>query len=157
MRRHPVLLGLLSFLLGGALTWLAIRSAAAVALTQAPPEPEGEGGPEDEDPPAWFEEAPTGRLPALDPEEVTRVSGTLDDLLAEPHRWEATVVAEGPHPHSALPLPDGGAPSDEYTVKGIVDRFHTTESPHYPRVRAEVWFRTEADAERAGFMRWDQR
>ena len=31
--------------------------------------------------------------------------------------------------------------------------YHTRESPRYAVTEAEVWFRNEADAERAGFTR----
>ncbi|MDQ3405821.1 MAG: hypothetical protein M3548_20905 [Actinomycetota bacterium] len=62
-------------------------------------------------------------------------------------------------PGSAVPRKDGSAPSDEYTVKGNADSmlFHTTDSPYYPRTIAEVWFKTPADAERAGFTAWNRR
>lgn len=130
--RRPVVLCVLSFLLGAVAVWLLRHRGSDV--DNAVPAPEG------------------------------RLSGTLDDLLTDDvlidhdafdQRWTSVEVAPGPHPGSALPLPDGGAPSDEYTVKGIADRFHTTESPHYPRVRAQLWFRNPTDAERAGLNRWD--
>ncbi|MGQ0839205.1 sunset domain-containing protein [Actinokineospora sp.] len=62
-------------------------------------------------------------------------------------------------PGSALPMADGSAPSDEYTVKGNADSmlFHTTDSPYYGRTKAEAWFKTAADAERAGFTAWDRK
>lgn len=132
--RRPLVLCAVSFLLGALAVWLT-RQRQSTLDTPEPQRP------------------PEGRL-----------SGTLDDLLADDalveqdvvdERWTAVEVAPGPHPGSALPLPDGGAPADEYTVKGIADRFHTTESPHYPRVRAQLWFRNAADAERAGLHRWD--
>jgi hypothetical protein len=65
----------------------------------------------------------------------------------------------GAYPNSAKPLADGAAPADEFTVKGNEDSmlFHTTESPYYPRTRAEVWFKTAADAEAAGFTAWNRR
>lgn len=137
--RRPLVLCVLSFLLGVAAVWLLRQRRSAVDSWE-PVAPARAG-------------APDGRL-----------SGTLDDLLTDDvlvdddafdERWAAVEVAPGPHPGSALPLPDGGAPSDEFTVKGIADRFHTTESPHYPRVRAQLWFRNPADAERAGLNRWD--
>ncbi len=56
-------------------------------------------------------------------------------------------------PGSAMPKPGGGRPSEEFTVKASVTalRYCTEESPEYPRMVAEVWFRTPADAERVGF------
>jgi hypothetical protein len=59
-------------------------------------------------------------------------------------------------PGSASPRPDGSGPAG-FTVKGNADSmlFHTTDSPYYSRTKAEAWFRTEADAQKAGFTRWD--
>ncbi|MBB3662237.1 hypothetical protein FB384_001141 [Prauserella sediminis] len=56
-------------------------------------------------------------------------------------------------PGSAMPLPGGGSPSPEFTVKASVTalRYVTDASPQYPRMVAEVWFRSPADAERVGF------
>lgn len=58
-----------------------------------------------------------------------------------------------------MPLPGGAAPSAEYTVKGNAASmlFDTTDSPYYSRTRAEVWFRSAADAESAGFTAWNRR
>ncbi len=65
--------------------------------------------------------------------------------------------APGPYgPGSVAPLPDGSAPAG-YTIKGNADSmlYHTPASPYFGRTKAEAWFRTEADAARAGFKRWD--
>ncbi|WP_185446550.1 hypothetical protein [Kribbella qitaiheensis] len=50
-------------------------------------------------------------------------------------------------------------PPDGFTIKGNAQSmlFHTPESPYYGRTRPEVWFRTEADAERAGFTKYVRR
>ncbi|MBB6570760.1 hypothetical protein HPO96_26990 [Kribbella sandramycini] len=47
-------------------------------------------------------------------------------------------------------------PPDGFTIKGNAQSmlFHTPDSPYYGRTKAEVWFRTEADAERAGFTKY---
>jgi len=62
-------------------------------------------------------------------------------------------------PGSAPSRADGGAPGDEYTVKGNADSmlFHTTASPYYRFAVAEVWFRTPEHARRAGFTAWNER
>ncbi|GAA2809883.1 hypothetical protein [Saccharopolyspora taberi] len=46
-----------------------------------------------------------------------------------------------------------------YMIKGhfASRQYHTPESPQYERIVAEVWFRTPADAEQAGFEPWDRR
>jgi hypothetical protein len=74
-----------------------------------------------------------------------------------PHRMrggDGTASGRGPFgPGSAMPLPGGGSPSPEYTIKASVTalRYCTPESPQFGRTVAEVWFRTAADAERVGF------
>jgi hypothetical protein len=52
-----------------------------------------------------------------------------------------------------MPRPGGGRPSDDFGVKASVTalRYCTDESPQFPRMVAEVWFRTPEDAERVGF------
>jgi hypothetical protein len=58
-------------------------------------------------------------------------------------------------PGSADAVPHQGPP-DGFTIKGNAQSmlFHTPDSPYYGRTKAEVWFRTEADAERAGFTKY---
>ncbi|WP_214364700.1 hypothetical protein [Pseudonocardia sp. H11422] len=84
-----------------------------------------------------------------------RTAGTAADAVS-------SVVAEarkGPHPGSALPDPDGYAPSPEFTIKANngSQRFHDPDSPYYVRTRADLWFRTAEDAERAGYRPWNGR
>lgn len=59
---------------------------------------------------------------------------------------------------SAEAVPHQGPP-DGFTIKGNAQSmlFHTPESPYYGRTKPEVWFRTEADAERAGFTKYVRR
>jgi hypothetical protein len=62
--------------------------------------------------------------------------------------------APGPFgPGSAMPLPGGGSPAPEFTVKASVTalRYCTPDSIQFGRTVAEVWFRSAADAERVGF------
>ncbi|MFJ7210535.1 hypothetical protein [Amycolatopsis sp. NPDC098790] len=63
-------------------------------------------------------------------------------------------VPPGPFgPGSAMPRPGGGRPSDAFEVKASVTalRYCTEESAQFPKMVAEVWFRTAEDAERVGF------
>lgn len=55
---------------------------------------------------------------------------------------------------AAAPLPDGSAP-DGFDIKGNQDsgKFHTPASRWYEQTVAEVWFRTEEAAEKAGFVK----
>ncbi|OXM47825.1 hypothetical protein CFP71_34080 [Amycolatopsis thailandensis] len=75
-----------------------------------------------------------------------------------PARQAAAPVSEsvppGPFgPGSAMPRPGGGRPADDFAVKASVTalRYCTEESPQFPKMVAEVWFRSAADAERVGF------
>jgi hypothetical protein len=72
-----------------------------------------------------------------------------------PDAW----LTDAPYPGAALPRADGSAPSPDYTVKGNPGSmlYHTTASPYYRRTKAGAWFRTEEDAQRAGFSRWSRR
>jgi hypothetical protein len=47
-------------------------------------------------------------------------------------------------------------PPDGFTIKGNAQSmlFHTPGSPYYGRTKPQVWFRTEADAENAGFTKY---
>jgi hypothetical protein len=68
--------------------------------------------------------------------------------------WQA-----GPFgPGSALPLPDGSAPSPQFRIKARTSSmvFHTESSPFYERLEPQVWFRTPDDAQRAGFTSWER-
>lgn len=63
-------------------------------------------------------------------------------------------VPPGPFgPGSAMPRPGGGRPGEGFTVKASVTalRYCGEDSPQFPKMVAEVWFRSAADAERVGF------
>jgi hypothetical protein len=63
-------------------------------------------------------------------------------------------VPPGPFgPGSAMPRPGGGRPSEGFEVKASVTalRYCTEDSAQFPKMVAEVWFRTAEDAERVGF------
>ncbi len=59
---------------------------------------------------------------------------------------------------SALPQPDGSAPTDGFTVKARTSSmvFHTRSSPFFDRLEPQVWFRSQEDAQRAGFTSWER-
>ncbi|GAA1279936.1 hypothetical protein [Saccharothrix xinjiangensis] len=56
-------------------------------------------------------------------------------------------------PGSVLPKSDGLAPAPEFQVKATLTgrRYFTSESANFRETRADVWFRTTSDAEKAGF------
>ncbi|NMI00885.1 hypothetical protein [Pseudonocardia acidicola] len=111
---------------------------------------------------------PVGAEPAADAEPVSAEPAPPTETAepvavpAEP----APATEPGPAvevssygPGSALPLPDGSAPSAEYTIKGNATSmlFHTPSSPYFGRTKAEAWFRTPEDARRAGFTEWTRK
>ncbi|HEX5404872.1 MAG TPA: hypothetical protein VFX16_21495 [Pseudonocardiaceae bacterium] len=61
-------------------------------------------------------------------------------------------------PGSALPLPDGSAPSPQFRVKARTSSmvFHTEASPFYERLEPQVWFHDPGVAQRAGFTSWER-
>jgi hypothetical protein len=63
-----------------------------------------------------------------------------------------------PYGAGSLRLAGGAAAPSGYAIKGNEDSmlYHTTDSPSYKQTIAEVWFRDESTAERAGFTRWDK-
>lgn len=85
---------------------------------------------------------------------------TADEIVeSRDHDAAAPVFTEAAYgPGSAEPLEDGSGPAG-WEVKGNVGSmlFHTTESPSYDSVRAEVWFENEDAARSAGFAHWDRR
>ncbi|GLY53796.1 hypothetical protein [Lentzea sp. NBRC 102530] len=56
-------------------------------------------------------------------------------------------------PGSVLPKSDGHAPAADFAVKATLTgrRYYSQGSSNFTDTRADVWFRTEADAEKAGF------
>lgn len=65
----------------------------------------------------------------------------------------------GPFPGAVRAKPNGQSPDRGYRVKGNTrsKRYHTMQSPYYERTKATVWFRSAADAERAGFAAWNSK
>lgn len=63
-----------------------------------------------------------------------------------------------PYGSGSLRLAAGASAPSGYTIKGNEDSmlYHTPDSPSYKQTIAELWFRDEATAERAGFTRWDK-
>jgi hypothetical protein len=92
--------------------------------------------------------------PSVQPNQAA-VSTTTEPPPAPPARESAgDSVPPGPFgPGSAMPRPGGAAPSDAFEVKASVTalRYCTEESAQFPKMVAEVWFRTAEDAERVGF------
>ncbi|WP_020668539.1 hypothetical protein [Amycolatopsis nigrescens] len=106
------------------------------------------------------EAARSGSLfePVVRPNQGAAVPPPAESLAPTPpparHHAPDAALPPGPFgPGSAMPRPGGGRPAEEFAVKASVTalRYCTEESPQFPRMVAEVWFRTPADAERVGF------
>lgn len=63
------------------------------------------------------------------------------------------VAEPGPYAGSVRSSLSGDAPSSEYVIKGNENSmlYHTPDSASYRETKAELWFKTAADAEAAGF------
>lgn len=154
----------------------AASPAEKVEKTETPePAAEAEPTPEAEVVAEVAKPEPAAEVePVVEAEPVVEVPAE-PEVVAEPAKAEAVeepepVVAaepsapaaadEGPFgPGSAKPLADGAAPAEDYTVKGKRSSklFHTAESPYFGRTKADVWFKTPADAESAGFAAWNHK
>jgi len=92
--------------------------------------------------------------PVVPPEPGQEEMPPPPSRLSAPASGNSRPSAPGPFgPGSAMPLPGGGSPSPEFTIKASVTalRYCTPDSTQFGRTVAEVWFRSAADAERVGF------
>lgn len=80
---------------------------------------------------------------------------TLFDHLEE----ERSAVPVGRYGEGSADAVPHQGPPDGFTIKGNAQSmlFHTPDSPYYGRTKPEVWFRTESDAQRAGFTKYTRR
>jgi hypothetical protein len=89
---------------------------------------------------------------------------TVADALAPPphragqapaggERTSEHAAVPGPYQGSVLPASDGSFPADEFPVKATTHarRYYQPGSPSYLHANADLWFRSAADAEAAGF------
>ena len=70
-----------------------------------------------------------------------------------PAEEKSGVVVEAEFPNSAAPLEDGSAPAG-YEIKAKTDskKYHAPGGRWYDNTTPDVWFKTAADAEAAGFV-----
>jgi large subunit ribosomal protein L4 len=73
---------------------------------------------------------------------------------AKPAKVAEVAAADAEWAGSAAPLEDGSAP-EGYAIKGNKDsmKYHEPDGRWYDATIAEVWFKTAADAEAAGFVK----
>lgn len=161
--RHNWPWSLLAFLLGALVTWVLLerRQHSAPVVEESFEQPVEE---------VEKEEVLVGATVA----EVHADPGPVFSQLMEPEPTlfddvEVTTNATQPQVRSEAPagrygegsadaVPHQGPP-DGFTIKGNAQSmlFHTPDSPYYGRTKPEVWFRTESDAERAGFTKYTRR
>lgn len=94
--------------------------------------------------------------------EDTTTEETAAEETAVAEEADSDVVVEesesdDEHPYGAgsrAALEDGSEP-EGFPIKGNADSmlYHTPDSEYYDRTVAEVWFKTEEDAEKAGFSK----
>lgn len=104
----------------------------------------------------------SGSAPA-DPEQSADVVPESAELAA-PGREdvvpaESDEVPPGRYGEGSADAVPHQSPPDGFTIKGKTQSmlFHTPDSPYYGRTKPDAWFRTEADAERAGFTKYARR
>ncbi|GAA1141287.1 hypothetical protein GCM10009630_44910 [Kribbella jejuensis] len=161
---------LLAFLLGAAITWRLLNRpspapTSAPAERMAPPAPAERVAPTS---------APAERVASPAPAPVERpappapvvvdkpaFSQLMDDeaTLFDHIEEEKPAVPAGRYGEGSADAVPHQGPPDGFTIKGNAQSmlFHTPDSPYYGRTKPEVWFRTEADAERAGFTKYTRR
>ncbi|MBA3020011.1 hypothetical protein [Propionicimonas sp.] len=138
------------------------------ALAPVPTDPLGVAAVEEADPKqapieeaaevSWWEEAfianrPDPAMLAVRPAPLFTTKPR--PAAATPETIEAAAPASRLSPGAPTRL---AGPAGEQ-IKGNRDSmlFHTADSPWYALTKAEQWFTTEAEAEAAGFTRWDRR
>jgi hypothetical protein len=142
---------LLAFVIGAIITWFLLNRRERPPLEE----------------PVKQEEEP------VEEKTLVSVASSVAEPTAEPEQLQFSLRMDDDEPDTEVqvkadPVPvgrygEGSAdavahqgPPDGFTIKGNAQSmlFHTPDSPYYGRTKAEVWFRTEADAERAGFTKY---
>jgi hypothetical protein len=93
---------------------------------------------------------------AAPPDDRDAAAAQIPSGSGVPPELQPSPYGEG----SILPGPDNSkSPHADYSIKGNIGSmlYHTPDSPYYVRTRAAVWFRSEEDALRAGFIGWNRR
>ncbi|GAA1543168.1 hypothetical protein [Kribbella lupini] len=143
---------LLAFLLGAVITWLLLSRREPAAAEEVPEEEAAEeeekvlvtaGAPVKEEP-AERQQTFSQRMEMVDSPQPTLFDGAGQSAVPGSY---------GPGSADAV---EHQGPPDGFTIKGNAQSmlFHTPDSPYYGRTKPQVWFRTEQDAERAGFTKY---
>jgi hypothetical protein len=99
------------------------------------------------------------RMEAMEVEALTLFDDAPDDRRSDTEPQVEADVPPGRYGEGSADAVPHQGPPDGFTIKGNAQSmlFHTPDSPYYGRTKPQVWFRTEADAERAGFTKYARR
>ncbi|HZX06571.1 hypothetical protein [Kribbella sp.] len=166
---------LLAFVLGATITWLLLDRHHPATTTPPQPTPQTTPPPpqtapvERRAPQAAPVAGPAPAARSTPAKPVVEEVGFSQLMDVEPTLFDHMQPDAEPAEHTAVPpgrygegsadaVPHQGPP-DGFTIKGNAQSmlFHTPDSPYYGRTKPEVWFRTESDAERAGFTKYARR
>jgi len=135
-------------LLGGEAEEKAVAATGGDTTTEDTPAAEATGAAVEA-----TEEPAAAEAPATETTEAPAEVETKVEVADAPEATETKDAEPEFGPDSAAPLESGEAP-EGFTIKGNASskKFHAPSSPWYDRTNAEVWFRTEEAAEKAGFV-----
>ena len=144
---------LLAFVLGAVITWLLLSRREPAA----PKVPEEEAA--DEDKVLVTAGAPVTEEPAERQQAFSQRMDVVDSPQPTLFDGSGRAVVPGRYGPGSADAVEHQSPPDGFTIKGNAQSmlFHTPDSPYYGRTKPQVWFRTEADAERAGFTKYTRR
>jgi hypothetical protein len=150
--RHNWLWLLLAFLIGAIITWFLLNR-------REPPPLEKQA--KQEEPVEEKALVTVGSVaePKAEPEQLQFSMRMDEDEPQAEVQAKSEPVRPGRYGEGSADAVAHQGPPDGFTIKGNAQSmlFHTPESPYYGRTKPEVWFRTEADAERAGFTKYVRR
>ncbi|WP_338602597.1 hypothetical protein [Saccharopolyspora sp. SCSIO 74807] len=103
----------------------------------------------------------TTQIPIVDESEQTPLPRRTPGAGPRPGKRGAPEWAHDPQAQANRRRASLAEPQEPEQQDGMIKghfasrQYHTPDSPQYDRIVAEVWFRTTADAEEAGFEPWD--
>ncbi len=154
---------LLAFLLGAVITWVLLSRREPVAADVPEEEAVEEKVLVTAGAPLERSEEQSRPAPKPSPAEEQPVFSQRMDLVdaSQPTLFDGSgrAVVPGKYGPGSADAVEHQSPPDGFTIKGNAQSmlFHTPDSPYYGRTKPEVWFRTEADAERAGFTKYTRK
>jgi large subunit ribosomal protein L17 len=89
------------------------------------------------------------------PKKAEPKAEVTEETAADVEVEESASDDEHPYGAGSHAAPEDGSEPEGFPIKGNADSmlYHTPDSEYYDRTVAEVWFKTEEDAEKAGFSK----